>query len=111
MEIVFLVTIPSIRHTDFTMGYVGWTAFESGLYAITGGILGDDVSDVKRLDNGEIEAGLTSFINFMYTYTALTAGQYLKGKENEILRYRYNGTITKEYRILEETRNIQLQEK
>ena len=46
-----LTVVPYTRHSDFAVGFTGFTFVENSLYGITGGIQGSDVSDVENLND------------------------------------------------------------
>lgn len=65
-----LTAIPATRHLDFTLGFNGFTTFNTAFYTITGGT-NDDTSDIKQLDNGELIGGLTTIASGTLTYINL----------------------------------------
>ena len=46
-----LTAVPYTRHSDFAVGYTGFTFIENTLYGITGGIMDDEYSDVDNLND------------------------------------------------------------
>ena len=46
-----LTAIPYTRHSDFAVGFTGFTFVENTMYGITGGIMEDDYSDVHNLND------------------------------------------------------------
>ncbi|MEE8553286.1 MAG: hypothetical protein V3S72_08290 [Desulfobacterales bacterium] len=69
-----LTAISYTRHSDFSVGFTGFTANNSLAYAITGG-RDDSVSDVKNLDrqnyDGRMIAVGNGFLSEIYTYINL----------------------------------------
>ena len=69
-----LTAIPKTRHSDFSMGFTGFTFAENTLYGITGGVMKDENSDVDNLNSlgypgneiaiaGGLYSGVLTFIN------------------------------------------------
>ncbi len=69
-----LTALPQTRHSDFSMGFTGFTFAENTLYGITGGVMKDENSDVDNLNNfgypgneiaiaGGLYSGVLTFIN------------------------------------------------
>jgi len=46
-----LTIVPYTRHSDFAVGYTGFTFIENTLYGVTGGIMEDEYSDVDNLND------------------------------------------------------------
>ena len=70
-----LTAVPYTRHSDFSVGFTGMTMVENIGYGITGGMAGNDVSDVKNLDrygyNGTMIAIGSGILSGVYTYINL----------------------------------------
>ena len=70
-----LTAIPYTRHSDFSLGFNGFTSVNNISYGITGGRQGDDVSDVKNLDyyghDGKMIAIGSGLLSGVYTYINL----------------------------------------
>ncbi len=70
-----LTAIPYTRHSDFSVGFTGFTANNNLIYGLNGGMQGDSVSDVKNLDhhgyNGRIIAVGNGLLSEIYTYINL----------------------------------------
>jgi len=69
-----LTAVPKTRHSDFSLGFTGFTFGENTLYGFTGGIQKNEYSDVDNLNNlgypgneiaiaGGLYSGVLSFIN------------------------------------------------
>jgi len=46
-----LTVVPYTRHSDFTVGFTGFTFVENTMYGITGGLMDSEYSDVKNLNH------------------------------------------------------------
>jgi len=46
-----LTVVPYTRHSDFTVGFTGFTFVENTMYGITGGLMDEEYSDVHNLDD------------------------------------------------------------
>lgn len=64
-----LTAIPKTRHSDFSLGFNGFTCANTALYVATGG-LNENTSDIKHLDHGveegilySVGAGALTYIN------------------------------------------------
>jgi len=80
-----LTAIPYTRHSDFSVGFTGFTGNNSLGYALTEGNQGDSVSDVKNLDHqgydGRMIAVGSGLLSAIYTYINLNKH---KGKKLKI---------------------------
>lgn len=67
-----LTVIPTTRHSDFNVGFTGWTSIHDIGYAITDGTREDDISDTQNLDdygyNGQAIAAFTGLYSGVLTY-------------------------------------------
>ena len=70
-----LTAVPYTRHSDFSLGFTGFTFAENTLYGITDGVRGDDVSDTQNLDEygypGQEFALATGLYSGVLTYINL----------------------------------------
>lgn len=71
-----LTAINKTRHSDFNVGFNGFTLVNSAVYTTTGGLSGDDeTSDIYNIDrygaNGKVVGGISSLTGGIFTYIAL----------------------------------------
>lgn len=62
-----LTAVPKTRHHDFTLGFNGFTMINTALYTITGG-LDRKYSDIRQLNNGELEGSIYTLGAGILTY-------------------------------------------
>lgn len=65
-----LTAIPVTRHSDFALGFNGFTAGNTAIYTIGGG-RNPDVSDIRQLDHGVLEGTVYSLGAAALTYINL----------------------------------------
>lgn len=74
-----LTAIPYTRHSDFSLGFTGFTMVNNIAYGIVDEIEDDDISDVKQLNdhgyNGKMIAIGSGLLSGVYTYINLNKHQ------------------------------------
>jgi hypothetical protein len=69
-----ITAMPATRHSDFNLGFNGFTTINSALYTITGGT-DDDTSDIHQISehggDGKLYGTMSSLTGGIFTYIAL----------------------------------------